>query len=1101
MYKIGIIDLFILKHIKTHYILYTKYVVLCGVLLFFDFKLPEKKEYEPNVARVEYLDSFSLHNSFCYNMTENRQNKMANLLKLVHFNKECDGKQIKLHITQITKYFKYSITLPENNLFMLHFNNNDICVYGDCEFYNRKILAFHTSIFNAIKKEELKIVCDLRFWLTSKNTTIKTLNRFENLLYIPMSLIYVALIIYIIYVSIKDFYKMNEYFLKSGVEKIYREIFRVFFNSIVLSLIFSTSLFLNFQMSLKNPIFLEMFIIYIMLLYIFIYVLYNLKMAHYIYKILILGTIFQFEVFITYAEWSVYIKYLFPTNMIFSIFNTVYSLNFLELYIYSTQLLIYYSLSFLIWSIKIKRIKNLCEVNPELTYTLKNDKISFRTKLCSVILGKNGIGKTHLVESLGGFRKNKAVQNTFKSVKYVPQKSVFSKCLSLEENINIFYEKFSGKKYHHQYSLYKHNFCKNYDITQKESAHLAWLETATFGDFKMLILDDPSYNLSLTNKLRFVQELKTKTHLYEWGLIVATNDLDFASLIGDDIFNFEKYHSLKTVGLSFYANIQEYLKDLNLKTTTCFKNVESIPSLLSKVSGLFYKRLIFLKSYYSNLILLFLMIFYYVSFFYIQKRYKNFYFRYISNQTIHNMVNELKNDFKISVTYNDLTSSYRSFKQDLISKNITTYLDYNVGPFRDIYDFYLLSIQIIVFNSILNILTTSYYLKDLKLLNFLDTNTIWKINNFIAILFDLFYVALAHYLVFHNIKNIYAAFGQVLFYKSLATANSKMKSEYITSQVILMTIVFLYFLFPWVKTTNLDDFCNFQFFNDVCLKFNFLKAPMVAISYVMFFFWYHNKIPAIPLKTNSLFFLNEKNLYFGKLFNRVFWFLFFQNESTIITKKNIFKFGTVLENLKFLKKYYNSQFFSIKNSGFSFNLFQNIETSKGLQQQIMNIANSMNSVTYHLFFNPIKNIDIENSFLFIKQIQNIKHVVLSNELMHYNSFKMSIINDRTQGLENLHFLKFYIDFSAEITKDYLNNFKEIKKQIFFKINQEKIPINIIVDTKYELMFLTNTLKVISHDFTYFLKKYNLKFEMFCISNTPYYLGDNQKSLLDNLKCF
>ena len=188
-------------------------------------------------------------------------------------------------------------------------------------------------------------------------------------------------------------------------------------------------------------------------------------------------------------------------------------------------------------------------------FRVKNLSLPLQSGMCHVIVGTTGSGKTLLLETIAGLRRQESGRISFgerdishlepelRDVSYLPQDLCLFPNMRVRENI-CYGLRLRGISIQEAESRLQ-PLAIELDIAHLLDRHIAHLSggerhrtalaRAIISDSPLILLDEPfaSLNLGLKRKLwHYLKDLQTKR---KWTLLLVTHDLEEAQLLGDDL--------------------------------------------------------------------------------------------------------------------------------------------------------------------------------------------------------------------------------------------------------------------------------------------------------------------------------------------------------------------------------------------------------------------------------------------------------------------------------------------------------------------------------------------------------------------------------------
>ncbi|MCQ2788817.1 MAG: ABC transporter ATP-binding protein [bacterium] len=173
----------------------------------------------------------------------------------------------------------------------------------------------------------------------------------------------------------------------------------------------------------------------------------------------------------------------------------------------------------------------------------KDKSISFKKNNINIITGLNGIGKTTILKILANLVKTNAnIENLDEKIFYLPQIIQYPKNITLKEYLSSIF--FSNWKW----SLQKadkekiQEILEKFELTEKQDVDISKLSSGELqkanialgllSNAKVLLLDEPTSNMDIINKLKILENIK-KLKEENVTAIITMHDINLAAHYGD----------------------------------------------------------------------------------------------------------------------------------------------------------------------------------------------------------------------------------------------------------------------------------------------------------------------------------------------------------------------------------------------------------------------------------------------------------------------------------------------------------------------------------------------------------------------------------------
>lgn len=189
------------------------------------------------------------------------------------------------------------------------------------------------------------------------------------------------------------------------------------------------------------------------------------------------------------------------------------------------------------------------------SFKVKNVSLNLQEGLCHVLVGTTGSGKTLLLETIAGLRRQESGSITFagndignlepeqRHISYMPQDLCLFPNLTVRENVcySLRMKKMAGAEAAQRLQPIAealdilHLLDRQVDNLSGGEKHRTALARAIIAENQLLLLDEPFASLNLGIKRKLWHLLKKLQRQHGFTLLLVTHDLEEALFLGDDL--------------------------------------------------------------------------------------------------------------------------------------------------------------------------------------------------------------------------------------------------------------------------------------------------------------------------------------------------------------------------------------------------------------------------------------------------------------------------------------------------------------------------------------------------------------------------------------
>ncbi len=189
------------------------------------------------------------------------------------------------------------------------------------------------------------------------------------------------------------------------------------------------------------------------------------------------------------------------------------------------------------------------------SFKVKNISLNLQEGLCHVLVGTTGSGKTLLLETIAGLRRQESGSITFsgqdignlepehRHISYLPQDLCLFPNLTVRENVcySLFIKKIDRAETARRLEAIAnaldiaHLLDRQVDNLSGGEKHRTALARAIIAENMLLLLDEPFASLNLGIKRKLWHLLKKLQRQHGFTLLLVTHDLEEALFLGDDL--------------------------------------------------------------------------------------------------------------------------------------------------------------------------------------------------------------------------------------------------------------------------------------------------------------------------------------------------------------------------------------------------------------------------------------------------------------------------------------------------------------------------------------------------------------------------------------